>query len=496
MTDEFTKDLPQVYKPDPAALAAAEAAKAKIQSAYLMALHNPRNVDQARDRILHNCRRPKFAEKVEFNKPVSGRSIKGPSIRFAEVALREWGNCHAEASVLYEDESMRRLKVFVTDFETNALFSKEIQIYKTVERKNAKGREVVKERINTSGEKVFIVVATEDELENKQNAMISKAIRNEGLRIIPADIIDEGIETARETLRKRDAEDPDAAKKKILDSFSEIGVRPKDLQEYLNHSTDSLTPSEFQDLRGIYRAIRDGESKWTDYVRPLDESTKDQMEGLKAKLDEKKGKIDKKKETPPKERGSSEPENPPKDIPPIREERESQPEEGSATQDLQNEREESEKSEKEGVDKIIRKFNRMNPEKLKEWAALVGNSFLKEMPEKARVAFDRKWDKFFGPEPEQEKAPGAPDIPKGTGETLNDGTPEILNINDLSRELTPDFDYYSMHLQRDVVDEWIEMVIKRGFGKDRDDILANFTPRSVYTNFKGWLIPAEEREGK
>ena len=71
---------------DPAAVAAATSAKARIESAFMIALHKPRNVDQSRDRILHACKRPTFAEKVEFAKPVGGKTIKGPSVRFAELA--------------------------------------------------------------------------------------------------------------------------------------------------------------------------------------------------------------------------------------------------------------------------------------------------------------------------------------------------------------------------------------------------------------------------
>lgn len=252
---------------DPAAVAAAEAAKARIQSAYQMAIYRPRNSDDSRDRILHACKRPMFAEKVEFSKPVGGKQIKGPSIRFAELALREWGNILSDVQVIYEDTDVRRSRIMVVDLETNASFSKEIQVSKTVERKQKGDREVVGERLNTEGKTVYIVKATDDELHNKEAAQISKALRNEGLRIIPTDIVDEAMATAKATLADRDNADPDAAKKKILDSFSEIGVKPKDLEKYLGHKTDAITPKELTDLRGIYRAINDGEATWGEYIK-------------------------------------------------------------------------------------------------------------------------------------------------------------------------------------------------------------------------------------
>jgi hypothetical protein len=275
---------------DPAAVAAAESAKARIQAAFLMALHKPRNSDQARVNILEACKRPMFAERVEYSKPVGGKAIKGPSVRFAELALREWQNVMTESQVIYEDETVRRIRVSITDLETNASFSKEIQIGKTVERRRADGREVVSERTNTDGKQTYIVKATDEELHNKEAALISKALRNEGLRLIPSDIVDEAIEVAKETLKKQDAQDPNAAKKKLLDAFAEIGIKPKDLEEYLKHKTDLITPAELQDLRGIYRAIKDGDAKWAEYIQPdpVEQKTEDKKDELKAKLKAKK----------------------------------------------------------------------------------------------------------------------------------------------------------------------------------------------------------------
>ena len=68
---------------DPSAIAAAEAAKAEIQAAYLMALYKPRNEMDARDRIINACKRTELAARVEYSKPVGNKKIKGPSIRLA-----------------------------------------------------------------------------------------------------------------------------------------------------------------------------------------------------------------------------------------------------------------------------------------------------------------------------------------------------------------------------------------------------------------------------
>jgi hypothetical protein len=279
----------QIAVTDPAAIAAAEASKARIQSAYIMAFQKPRSYDQSRMKILEACRRPSFAEKVQYSKPAGGTSVAGPSIRFAELALREWGNVMYENQVVFDDENFRRVQVTIIDLETNATFGSSVQIPKTVERKNDKGREVVSERINVHGEKVYIVRATDDELLNRQAAQVSKTLRNEGLRLIPQEIIEEAISISQMTMQSQDQKDPDAARKKLADIFYSIGVQPKDIENYLRHPLSQCVPQELQELRSIYHSIKDGESKWIDYMKQKEEpdsgevarKTREKLSGLK-----------------------------------------------------------------------------------------------------------------------------------------------------------------------------------------------------------------------
>lgn len=251
---------------DPAAIAAAETAKAEVQAMYQMALYNRRNEAEARDRIINHCKRLNFAKRVEYAKPVGNRKIKGPSIRFAEMAMDEWQNIFTRSRVVYEDEHIRKIAVSCTDLERNVTHQGEITLKKTVERKSKKGREVVGERQNTYGETVYIVKATEDELHNKTQANISKIKRNEGLRIIPTDIIDDALDVARRTIAEGIDKDPKGERKKILDAFSAIGVSPKEVERYLNHPISTISPSEIIDLRSVYQTIKDGEATWQDYV--------------------------------------------------------------------------------------------------------------------------------------------------------------------------------------------------------------------------------------
>ena len=272
-----------------AAVAVAAAAKAEVEAAYVMALKQPRNEDDARVKIIAICKNPSFAAKSRYSKPVGGSAIEGPSIRLAEEILRHWGNVLVQQTAIYDDDAKRIVKVTVRDLESNLSYSKELTVEKHVERKNPTGRDVLGERPNTTGSRVFIVKATEDELQNKEAALVSKAIRNNGLRLIPEHIIEEAMRTAKDTMAAKVKMDPEAEKKAVLDGFASIGVMPSDLEGYLQHPLAQVTAQELLDLREIYTAIKDGQAVWGDYAtaggpaKPAEQPAEKQT-GLKDRL--------------------------------------------------------------------------------------------------------------------------------------------------------------------------------------------------------------------
>jgi hypothetical protein len=248
---------------NPAAIAAAEGAKALVEAKYKIALFKPRKYDDVRQKILDAVRRPMMADRVEYAKPQGGTTIKGASIRFAELALREWGNVMTDTQVIFEDDYTRRIRVMVLDLETNTSFSNEVSISKTVERKKATDREIIGKRTNSQGELVFIVKATDEELLTRTASAVSKVLRNEGLRVIPSEIIDEAIEEARKVVRDKNSKDPEGERKKLLDAFGVIGVKPSDIDAYLGEPLPKVIPEGMLvELRGIYESLKTGEATW------------------------------------------------------------------------------------------------------------------------------------------------------------------------------------------------------------------------------------------
>lgn len=255
--------------------AAAAQAQALVQAKFIMAMKRPRDIDQARERILKACRRPAFAEVALYAKPVGGSKIIGPSIRLAEECIRSMGNVDVSQVVMYEDERKRVISVTVIDLESNASYNTPVTVEKTVERRSVKdGQTVYSKRQNSEGKTVYLVAATEDELANKQNAAISKAIRNNGLRLVPADIVEDAVAEVKRT-QAGQTEDREAAKKRLLDAFAGVGVSVASVKALIGHDLESLTPSEIAYLRQVFTTIRDGEATIGEYLdtKQADEPT-------------------------------------------------------------------------------------------------------------------------------------------------------------------------------------------------------------------------------
>lgn len=244
-------------------VAAAETAKALVNARYVMALRNPRDMDDVRVKLLKECKRPGFAAVARYSKPVGGQKIEGFSIRFAEAVARCLKNVDIQTPAVFDDDEKRIVRVMVTDLEANLTYSADVTVEKTVERRKIfDSHEVIRARQNKQGVMVYVVRATDDELLSKQNNLISKAIRNGLLRVLPGDIQDECKAIVEQTVASETKADPDAARKKIVDGFAELNVRPSDLKTYLGHDVDQCSPAELDDLRKVYAAIKTGETNW------------------------------------------------------------------------------------------------------------------------------------------------------------------------------------------------------------------------------------------
>lgn len=247
--------------------AVAAQAKAQVEARYLMAMNRPRDVMQFRAKLLAECERPGFAQTVEYAVPRGGTTIKGESIRFVETALRLYTNILSETMVVFDDEDRLIQRITLTDLETNTTYYQDVVMRKALERRNPNGQEVLSSRQNSTGQVVHLVRVQDDEMAMKVNALSSKAIRTNGLRLLPADIVAEAVATARATVARKDAEDPQAALNAIADAFEREGVMPKQLAEFLGHPlSDKVTADELAMLRTAFVALKDKLATWPEIM--------------------------------------------------------------------------------------------------------------------------------------------------------------------------------------------------------------------------------------
>ena len=246
------------------ASAVAAQAKAMVEARYMLAIHRPRSWDDVRQRLLKECRRPAFAKNKSawYRKPI-GDGVEGLGIRFVEVALRCMTNVLIETTMIFEDSMKEIHKVSVTDLEANITYPADIRVEKTVERSKPHDDGThFGVRKNSRGYNVYTVTAQEDELLNKRGALISKAIRTLGLRIIPGDLQDEAEDIIKSVRMDEAARDPGAERNSIADAFAQLNILPSQLTEYLDQDFGTCSPAQMVNLRGLYGALRDGEATW------------------------------------------------------------------------------------------------------------------------------------------------------------------------------------------------------------------------------------------
>src|ERR1044072_6127844 len=228
-------------------------ARADVEARWLIAQRCRRSLDDVRQDLIAECRRPSFARAAMYARPAGKKQneqgagvanlIEGLSIRFAEAAARCMGNLQPEVQTIYDDHTTRIVKVTVTDYETNVAWSRDLNVAKTVERKQLKkGQRALGERVNSYGDRVFIVEATDDEVNVKESAMVSKAARTLLLRIVPGGIQDECKAIIKQVIANANDKDPSAAKNRALDGLAALGIKPSQLIEYLGKPLEQATP--------------------------------------------------------------------------------------------------------------------------------------------------------------------------------------------------------------------------------------------------------------
>ena len=224
-------------------------ATAEVQAAITVALQFPRHEEDARGRLLRSCDRPRFAEKARYRFPRGGADIIGPSVHMAREAARCWRNVRYGFYVVWEDDSTCHVRGWAWDMEANLKVEQDARFGKKIYRKG----------------KGWIVPDERDlrELVNKHGAI---AERNCVLKVLPPELIEEALDKALASETRQIGDKLDESRKKVVAAFASLRVNASDLETYLGHPIHESTADEIADLRSIYSSIRDGNSRWSEYV--------------------------------------------------------------------------------------------------------------------------------------------------------------------------------------------------------------------------------------
>ena len=166
-----------------------------------------------------------------------GKTIEGPSVRMAEIAISCFGNIKAGARVIANDGKTITAQGFCHDLENNVAVSVE-----------------VKRRITDKAGKTY----SEDMQVVTGNAACAIAFRNAAYKVVPMALIKPVYEAAKKCAvgdLKTLADRRTAA----LKYFSSLGVNEKQVLGYLGKSAvDGIDLGDVENLIGLSTAIKEG----------------------------------------------------------------------------------------------------------------------------------------------------------------------------------------------------------------------------------------------
>lgn len=171
--------------------------------------------------------------------PRGGKTLEGPSARFAEIVASAWGNCHAGARVISDEGEFVIAQGVFHDLERNVSIT--IEVPRRITDKN--GRRFNTDMIGVTG-----------------NAATSIALRNAILKGVPKAFWSDMYEAARQTIMG-DFKTLHNRRADALKAFQAYGVSPAQIYAQLGIAgEEDITLENLLTLRGFMTAIKDGDS--------------------------------------------------------------------------------------------------------------------------------------------------------------------------------------------------------------------------------------------
>lgn len=241
-------------------------ARAEIDMQVTTAHAFPRSIDRAVKNIMSLATLDEqTAEECVYALPRSGKAIKGPSIRFAEIIQSQWGNCRVGARVVHVDRIEKYVEAegVFHDLETNAA---------TTSR--------VRRRISDSKGKLY----NEDMIVVTGNAACSIAKRNAILGGVPKAAYRKAYDSVEQVIAG-DVKTLSERRDRAMKAFAAFGVTPEQVFAVLGlRGLDDVTLEHMPVLLGMHAALKSGEAT-VEEMFPRQPSQNGAPKDLAGKLD-------------------------------------------------------------------------------------------------------------------------------------------------------------------------------------------------------------------
>jgi hypothetical protein len=272
----------EVIKPETVEATALETiSRAEIDSQIATAKKYPRTMSAVKKSMLDFATLDvETAESCFYSLPRGGKTIQGPSVRLAEIAVSCYKNLRAGARVVQTVTDGQNPHVVVQavchDLENNVAI--------TIEKR----RRIVGKKKNEGR-------VDEDDINLATNACAAIAFRDAVYKVIPGALIKPVYEAAKKTA-VGDQKTLSERRLAAFDRFAKMGVQKERVLTKLERKAiDDVTLEDLETLIGLFTAIKDGQTN-IDEAFPAQAATAPKIEAGKSslfpsKLDELKSKL-------------------------------------------------------------------------------------------------------------------------------------------------------------------------------------------------------------
>lgn len=220
------------------AVVAAEVAK--VQAQCVIALNNPRNLQQVESNIIGMCSSIYLAREAEYEYPRGGTKITGPSIKLMSALAQCYKNITSGWNEISRTKDKAKVQAYAWDIENNYRYDLEFEVPLYRETKNSR-------TLLTSDRDIYELIA------NHAARRIRKCIES----VIPRYLVDMAIEKCHETLSSKI--DIKSELKKLINwlkSYQDVEL--VQIEEKLGMKYEAFSNVQYSTISKWCTALRDG----------------------------------------------------------------------------------------------------------------------------------------------------------------------------------------------------------------------------------------------